>query len=199
MRVGLLGGSFNPAHAGHRHIAVLALDRLGLDAVWLLVSPQNPLKARAGMAPLDLRLDGAQRMARHPRIVATAIEGELGTRYTADTLDALRRRFPRTRFVWLMGADNLAQISRWQDWASIFRRTPVAVFARPPYSLQALGSKAAQRFRAARTSAPGAGRLGRKAPPCWAFLPIPLHPASATAIRRRKARAASLFRRTRSP
>jgi len=174
----------------------MALKRLGLDAVWLLVSPQNPLKARAGMAPLEERIAGAARTVRHPRVLATGIETELGTRYTADTLAALKKRFPRTRFVWLMGADNLTQIVRWRHWETIFRATPVAVLARPPYSLKALGSKAARRFARNRVPAWAARTTAGVQPPAWTFLPIPLHPASATAIRRRKARAALLFKRT---
>ena len=132
--VGLLGGSFNPAHGGHRHVSVAALERLGLDEVWWLVSPQNPLKPVAGMAPLAARLQSAQRVARHPRIRATAIEEKLGTRRTVDTLRALRRRFPHVRFVWLMGADNLAQFHRWADWRTIARQAPIVVFARPRYA-----------------------------------------------------------------
>ena len=119
MVVGLLGGSFDPAHAGHVHITREALKRFGLDRVWWLVSPQNPLKRTADMAPLGERLAGARALSPDRRVVATAIESDLGTRYTADTLDALARSFPRTRFVWLMGADNLGQIPRWQRWTDI--------------------------------------------------------------------------------
>jgi nicotinate-nucleotide adenylyltransferase len=153
-----------------------------------LVSPQNPLKSEADMATLAERLAGARALSRDRRVVATAIETELGTRFTADTLAALHASFPRTRFVWLMGADNMGQIPRWQRWPDIFRRTPVAVFARHPYSLRSLASKAAERFRPARIGGTGARRLGRASPPAWAFLAIPLHPASATEIRRRRAR-----------
>ncbi|WP_207477897.1 nicotinate-nucleotide adenylyltransferase [Arenibaculum pallidiluteum] len=187
LAVGLLGGSFNPAHAGHRHASLEALRRLGLDAVWWLVSPQNPLKARAGMAPLAERLAGARAAARHPRIVPTAIESSLGSVYTAETLARLRAFFPRTRFVWLMGADNLIQIPRWQHWERIFRDVPVAVMDRPPYSSKALVGKAAQRFRGRRLKVPRARRLARTAPPAWVFLTHPLHPASASEIRRRRA------------
>lgn len=185
-RVGLLGGSFNPAHAGHRHIAELALKRLGLDEVWLLVSPQNPLKPAAGMAPLADRMDSARSVAGHPRIRATDIETALGTRYTADTLARLAVRFPRCRFVWLMGADNLAQVSRWERWLRIFRSVPVAILARSPYSQRALASKAARRLARFRM-APGQARgLADRDPPVWAFLHTRLHPASATAIRARR-------------
>ena len=186
LAVGLLGGSFNPAHAGHRHASLEALRRLGLDVVWWLVSPQNPLKARAGMAPLAERLAGAAAAARHPRIVPTAIERELGSVYTAETLARLRVLFPRTRFVWLMGADNLIQIPRWQHWERIFRDVPVAVMHRRPYSSRALGGKAARRFRRGRLGSARARRLARTEPPAWVFLTHPPHPASATEIRRRR-------------
>ena len=131
--VGLLGGSFNPAHGAHRRMSLAALQRLGLDEVWWLVSPQNPLKPRAGMAPLPARLASARAVARHPRIRPTAIETELGTQRTADTLEALQRRYPQVRFLWLMGSDNLAQFHRWADWRTISALVPIVVMARPDY------------------------------------------------------------------
>lgn len=185
-RVGLLGGSFNPAHAGHRHIAELALKHLGLDEVWLLVSPGNPLKKKDGMAPLAARLASAEAQARHPRIRATTIERELGTRFTADTLATLVRRFPRTEFVWLMGADNLRQLPQWERWSTIFNTVPIAIFARPSYSTKALAGKAAHRFSTARQRPRnGAARLASRKPPAWVFMHTRLHPASATSIRER--------------
>ena len=188
LRIGLLGGSFNPAHEGHLHISRLALQRLGLDYVWWLVSPQNPLKPVDGMAPLAERLRGAVRAARHPRIRVSAIEARLGTRYTVDTLAALRRHFPATCFVWLMGADNLTEIVRWREWSRIFHLVAIAVFDRGSYAMRALAGKAARRFRRFRVS-PGAARLLANQPrPAWAFLPTPLNPASATAIRRGRLR-----------
>lgn len=190
LRVGLLGGSFNPAHDGHRSISLEALRRLRLDAVWWLVSPQNPLKARAGMAPQAERLAEARRTARHPRILVTGIEADLGTARTAETLERLHARFPRTRFVWLMGADNLTQVPRWHRWQRIFASTPVAVFNRPAYSLRALGGKAARRFRDRRIGQERAGLLAVSEPPVWVFVANPQHPASATEIRRRRAEAA---------
>jgi nicotinate-nucleotide adenylyltransferase len=183
-RVGLLGGSFNPAHEGHRHISLMALQRLGLDEIWWLVSPQNPLKPVRGMAALKDRLQAARKIAHHRRIKVTDIETRLGTRYTADTIAALQRHFPRLSFVWLMGADNLAQISRWDRWQSIFNAVPIAVFDRPAYSLSALNAKAAQRFAAARVAAEQAGELADRQTPAWSFIRCRLHPASATAIRR---------------
>jgi nicotinate-nucleotide adenylyltransferase len=183
-RIGLLGGSFNPAHAGHRWVALEALRALRLDEIWFLVSPGNPLKPAAGMAPLAERLASARALAAgHPRLRATAIEADLGTRFTADTLPALARRFPRARFVWLMGADNLAQLPAWRGWSSIFHAVPVAVLARPAYSVKALAGKAARRFSTARRGPRIGPRLAGLEPPVWVFLHTRLHPASASAIR----------------
>jgi nicotinate-nucleotide adenylyltransferase len=184
-RVGLLGGSFNPAHDGHRHIRELALKYLGLHQVWWLVSPQNPLKPGKGMAPLAGRLDRARAVAADRRIVPTDLEARLGTRYTADTLAALRRRFARTRFVWLIGADNLVQIPQWRNWTQIFHTVPVAVFDRPSYSKNALSGLAAVRFAADRREEREATRLADTDPPAWVFFHSPLHPASATKLRAR--------------
>lgn len=181
LKVGLLGGSFNPAHPGHMHAALSALTRLGLDQVWMLVSPQNPLKPVAGMASMDERLASARAISEgHPHLTATAIESALGTRYTADTIAVLRRRFPRIRFVWLMGADNLAQIPRWNQWLDIFRSLPIAVVDRPLYSRTVLSGKAPRRFAHARVPP---RRLAGSPPPAWTFLHIRRHPASASSIR----------------
>ena len=183
MRIGVLGGSFNPAHEGHRHIAQLALRRLRLDQVWLLVSPGNPLKPHNGMAPQAERLASAQGIVEGRRIVATAIESALGTRFTAHTLRKLRQRFPRVRFVWLMGADNLVQLPRWNGWMCIARGTAFAVLPRPSYNHRALAGQAAQRLRPARRASHLAPALAGMASPAWVFLPAPQHAASATAIR----------------
>jgi nicotinate-nucleotide adenylyltransferase len=183
-RIGLLGGSFNPAHGGHLTISDAALKRLRLDAVWWLVSPQNPLKPKSGMAPLADRLARARVLIDgRPHLRATAIEAELGTLYTLDTLCALGRRFPGVRFVWLMGADNLVQIDRWAGWPQIFHRVPVAVFDRPHYSLGARVAKAAQRFRRARVAERDAASLAERPPPAWVFLHATRDPRSATEIR----------------
>ena len=186
-RIGLLGGSFNPAHAGHRHISLLALKLLKLDEVWWLVSPRNPLKPIAGMAGLEARLAGARAVARHPRIKVTDIERRLSTLYTADTLRALKKRFPRRAFVWLMGGDNLAQIPGWKDWTASFSRVPIAVFDRPAYSYKALAGKAAHRYARHRVSQRRAGALAGLAPPAWVFVRGRPHPESATRIRSRSA------------
>lgn len=186
--VGLLGGSFNPAHDGHRHISLEAIKRLGLDEVWWLVSPQNPLKPTAGMAPLETRLDRARTVAAHPRLRVSALEARLGSTYTADLVAALPRRFPKVRFVWLMGADNLVQIPRWKAWETIFASTPVAILDRGTYAYRALAGKAAQRFANARLPARRARALAFSEPPAWVFLPIRRHGASATEIRARRDR-----------
>ncbi|PWR24170.1 nicotinate-nucleotide adenylyltransferase [Zavarzinia aquatilis] len=191
LAIGLFGGSFNPAHDGHRDLSLAALRHLGLDRVWWLVSPQNPLKSAADMAPLAARLASAGAIARHPRVLVTDIETRLGTVYTAQTIRALRKRFPRARFVWLMGADNLATIHRWRDWRRIFGDVAVAVFDRPTYSLAALGGPAAHRFAAVRRGGNARRHLKYDRPPAWAFVTMKLNPASATALRA-AARAADL-------
>jgi nicotinate-nucleotide adenylyltransferase len=184
-RVGLLGGSFNPAHEGHRHISLEALKRLRLDEVWWLVSPQNPLKPNDGMAPFAERFAGARAIAHSPRIRVLDLEARLGTRYTFDTVTAIARLFPRSRFVWLMGADNLKQIRHWRRWREIFRRVPIAVLDRPTYSHAALSDLAAQSFARNRASPGAARRLADLPPPAWTFLPIKLSRHSASAIRQK--------------
>ena len=196
-RIGLLGGSFNPAHGGHLHISREALKRLDLDEVWWLVSPQNPLKPMAGMAPLAERLEQAAEVAQADRrIRVTDIEARLGTTYTADTLQKLRRRFPRARFVWLMGGDNLAQFPYWQRWQQIFRTVPVAIFARPPSSLKALAGAAGQRFARARVAENSARGLPLMSPPAWVFFHTRLDPRSATGIRAKRIRKPAKEKRT---
>ncbi len=183
--VGLLGGSFNPAHQGHRHISRIAIKSLGLDEVWWLVSPQNPLKDSHSLLPLADRVASARAIVRHPAIRVTDIERRLGTHFTADTLSALKRRFPCVRFVWLMGADNLIQMPRWDRWERIFATVPVAVFDREPHTYAALTSRAATRFAAARRTGRRVLALAGTHPPAWAFLFYRRHPASATDIRRK--------------
>jgi nicotinate (nicotinamide) nucleotide adenylyltransferase/ribosome silencing factor RsfS/YbeB/iojap len=183
-RIGLLGGSFNPAHGGHLHISRLALTRLDLDEVWWLVSPQNPLKTASDMAPFAERLAQAEEVAAADRrIRVSGIEARLGTTYTADTLRALRRRFPRARFVWLMGGDNLSQLPYWKRWQSIVRTVPIAVFNRPGTAPRALAGRAAQRFARARVPLSAARRLAAMPPPAWVFFHTRLDPRSATQIR----------------
>lgn len=182
-RIGLLGGSFNPAHEGHLHISRVALKRLRLTEVWWMVSPQNPLKTRDEMAPFADRVSAAKKAAVDPRIRVTEIEQLLGTVFTADTLRVLLSRFPRCQFVWLMGADNLSQIWEWKDWTRIFLSVPIAVFARPPYSLSVLSGKAARRFAAWRIQESRARCLTELKPPVWVFFHTRPHQGSASRIR----------------
>ncbi|MBW3560435.1 MAG: nicotinate-nucleotide adenylyltransferase [Proteobacteria bacterium] len=186
MRVGLFGGSFDPAHPGHAHVAETARRRLGLHRVLWLVSPQNPLKPHAA-APLDLRSASARAQARGPAMVVSDLETRIGARYTVDTLRWLRARHPGVRFVWIMGGDNLRQFSGWRGWADILRTIPVAVVARPGgTAAQLLAgrlSPAARRFAHARLPARAANRLAQARPPAWTYLESPLHPASSTALR----------------
>src|SRR5688500_15411605 len=182
-RTGLLGGSFNPAHRGHRALSVNALEPLGLDEIWWLVSPGNPLKAKKGMAPLAARLVSARRAARRAPIRPTAIERELGTAFTVDTLAALLRRYPRRRFLWLMGADNLAQFHRWRDWRKIAALVPIAVVTRPGYDGRALKAPAMGWLRRFVRPAAEARNWTRWRLPSLVLLRLPHDPRSATAIR----------------
>jgi nicotinate-nucleotide adenylyltransferase len=179
MRIGLLGGSFNPAHEGHLHVSEVALKRLGLDYVWWLVTPQNPLKTVQGMAPLSDRVRGAQRVARHPRIVVMDIEHDFRTHYSYDTLRALQKRFPQLAFVWLMGSDNLAIFRRWHRWADLARRVPIAVIQRPGSAMAMAGAKPIQRFGQARAER----GLCIASPPAIVIVDGKRNAQSATAIR----------------
>ena len=183
MRIGLLGGSFNPAHAGHRQISIEALRRLALDEVWWLVSPQNPLKPAAGMAPLTVRLASARAMARHPRVRVTAIETRLGTRYAVDTVTALQALYPKSRFIWLAGADILPELHRWQRWRTLLHRLPIAVLARPRYTGAAMRSPAMAWARRWRQPASTATQWPEWQLPAIVVLDTPANPQSATAIR----------------
>ena len=180
--IGLLGGSFDPPHAGHLHISREALKRFGLDRVWWLVSPGNPLKPR-GPAPLPERLRAARALVDHPRIDVTDFEARAGTRHTAQTLDALSQAAPGLRFVWLMGADNLAQFHRWQDWRRIMDTVPVGVLARPGQRISARLSPAARIYRGARLPAHASHLLGRVPAPAWCFLNVPMVDISSSALR----------------
>ena len=181
--MGLLGGSFNPAHEGHRHISQLALRRLKLHRVWWLVSPQNPLKKPAGMAPLEIRCSSANAVAQHKRIDVTSLENELKTVYTVDTIGRLKDVGSHVTFVWIMGADNLLEVARWKAWRSLFQSVPVAVFDRANYARTALGSEAARTFARARLPDRDAATLLFKGSPIWVFVRSELHPGSATSIR----------------
>jgi nicotinate-nucleotide adenylyltransferase len=184
---GLLGGSFNPAHGGHRRITLFAAAALDLDETWWLVSPGNPLKARTGMAPFEARLLSARQQARRARIVPTGIEQRLGTRYTVDTLAALVRRYPKRRFVWLMGSDNLAQLHRWKDWRRLARTMPIAVVARPGYDANALASPAMAWLRRYIVPAASIRKRGQWSAPALVLLRFDPDHRSATAFRRANA------------
>jgi nicotinate-nucleotide adenylyltransferase len=183
IKTGLLGGSFNPAHRGHRQLTIDAARTLRLDEVWWLVSPGNPLKPEKGMAPLMARFASAIRAARGLPVRVTAIERELGTVYTVDTLRALRRRYPRRRFVWLMGADNLIQFDRWKKWRKIATQVPIAVIGRPGYDSRAHAARAMGWLRRFVRPAAGARNWTEWRTPALVLLRLPPDPTSATGMR----------------
>lgn len=184
--IGIFGGSFDPPHEGHVHLTLEAIKRLGLDWVWWLVSPGNPIKPDPP-APLSDRMAQCRQIMRHPRVRITDLERELGTRATVDTLRKLRRRYPHLHFVWLMGADNLASFHRWDSWQDILRTTPVAVIARPKARQRALNSRAARQFAHARLPQTMArDALAGKAP-AWVFVNLPMVAQSSTALREKHA------------
>jgi nicotinate-nucleotide adenylyltransferase len=187
MRVGLFGGSFNPSHEGHAHVAETALRRLGLDRVIWLVSPQNPLKPSDETAAHTRRMWGALRFAEGPSMIVSDAEVKIGSRYTIDTVRALKARFPRVKFVWIMGADSLASFHRWRGWTEIMREVPVAVVDRPWMTLKSRVSPAARRFAHARVPAGAAVTLPDRRPPAWVYLSAPLNFTSSTSLRRRLA------------
>lgn len=183
-KTALLGGSFNPAHGGHRRITLFTIAALALDEAWWLVSPGNPLKSAKGMAPLPARMRSARKQARRAPIRVTAIERQLGSPYTVDTMRALLRRWPRRRFLWVMGSDNLAQFHRWKDWRNVARQMPIAVIARPGYHRQVVASPAMAWLRKYRISAASFRNRGEWSGPALIELSFDPDPRSATAIRR---------------
>lgn len=188
-RIGLYGGSFNPAHEGHRRVSLIALRRLGLDQIWWLVTPGNPLKDVSTLPPLAERMENAARVAAHPLIVVTGAEAQLRTRYTADLVRILTKRAAGTRFVWVMGSDNLAQFHRWERWRDIAALVPIAVVNRPGRFLAApLSAPAAQAMRDYRLLDEAALALAGCEPPAWVHLVGPRTPASSTALRARPGR-----------
>jgi len=190
-KIGLMGGSFNPAHQGHLMISHQALLHLKLDEVWWLVSPQNPLKSKTGMAPEENRLEAACLVAKDRRIKPMLLESALGTQFTADTLATLTRACPTAHFVWLMGADNMVQFSRWRNWENILHTVPIAVFGRPQYSLGAMTSMVAKRYSAYRVQASAASQLASAQPPAWTFIHYRHDPISATQLREAQPASAS--------
>ncbi|KDA03421.1 nicotinate-nucleotide adenylyltransferase [Hyphomonas oceanitis] len=184
LRIGLFGGSFNPAHSGHLHVAETAMRRLGLDWVWWIVARGNPLKTSHG--DFDARLTSARTLATNPRMIVTDIEAQLGLTYTSDTLAAIVNRAPQAHFVWLMGADNMVGFHLWQDWQGIASTLPIAVIARPGVGTGARNSPFARRFASSRIPASAARTLPMATPPAWTYLTAPLDPASSTALRAAK-------------
>jgi nicotinate-nucleotide adenylyltransferase len=183
MRIGLLGGSFDPAHTAHRDISLTALKRLGLDQVWWLVTPGNPLKDTSKLPDLMERVTAAETVAHHPRIVVTGFDGGSSSGYTITLLGALMERYPSVHFVWLMGADNLAGFHRWKAWSEIFRLVPIAVLDRPGFRLKGRASLAAQRFSPYYVDETDAAGLALLDPPAWTILTHKLSGLSSTALR----------------
>jgi nicotinate-nucleotide adenylyltransferase len=181
--IGLLGGSFNPPHSGHRAASLIALRRLKLDYVWWLVSPGNPLKDPRDLQPLPARLTAARKVARHPRIVVTGLEGDIGTPYTVETLDFLKRRCRGVRFVWLMGADSLFAFHRWKHWHRIIDLVPIAVIDRPGATLKAMHSPAGEVLARFRRQEAQASTLSSSAPPAFTYLHGPRSSLSSTELR----------------
>jgi nicotinate-nucleotide adenylyltransferase len=183
LKIGLLGGSFNPPHAAHRAVSLFALKRLGLDRVWWLVTPGNPLKSENGLPTLEARVAAARKMADHPRIDVTDFEQTIGTRYTVDMLLWLTRHCGGVRFVWIMGADNLKQFHRWRNWPGIAALVPIAIVDRVGASLGATAAPAAQALARHRLPESAARRVPMAAPPAWIFLHGLKSPLSSTGIR----------------
>lgn len=184
MRIGLFGGSFNPPHEGHRLASLTTLRRLGLDRVWWVVTPGNPLKETGSLAELPARMTAARQVARHPRIAVTGIEEMIGTRYTVDTVAYLMNRCPGVKFVWIMGADNLLQLPRWRRWRELVDLVPIAVVDRPGSTWPALGGRAGAVLSRRRLAENEARLLADKPPPAFVFLHGPRSPASSTALRK---------------
>jgi nicotinate-nucleotide adenylyltransferase len=187
-RIGLFGGSFNPAHRGHLMVALYAMKRLRLDWVWWLVSPQNPLKDPSETGEYGTRLAFTRLIAKHPRFLVSDLEQQIKTRYTAETLQALRGAFKRGKFVWIMGADSLANLHRWHHWTDIAESLPMAVLARPGFSIRALQSPAATRYAAQQLQDQFAAALPSRKPPAFVFITMPLRKESSTAIRNHRKR-----------
>lgn len=189
LRIGLYGGSFNPPHEGHRHVSLMTLRRLRLDRIWWIVTPGNPLKDHGGLPPTAERVEAARKMARHPRIAVTGFEEAIGARFTLDTLGYVVERAPRSRFVWIMGADNLASFHRWRGWRRIAELMPFAVIDRPGWTLTSTRSRAALALSPFRIEETDAALLADLAPPAWVFLHGPRSPLSSTLLREGRVRA----------
>lgn len=186
MSIGLLGGTFDPPHAGHVHVSEMALQRLGLDRLWWLVTPGNPLKTHRDVTSFTDRLNAARAFVRHPRVEVTGFEATAGSTYTADTIAILKRHYPHTQFIWIMGADNLVEFHRWERWREIMQAVPIAVMDRPGYRMAARASRTARCYANAYVEESDVPGLKRIMPPAWAFLTVPLSPLSSTALRNNK-------------
>lgn len=184
-RIGVMGGSFNPPHEGHRVVAATALRRLALDRLWWLVTPANPLKPQTGLTSQAARMAASRAFAPGPRVTVTGFEAALGAPYTMATLAFLARRYPSARLVWVMGADSLATFHRWRCWRDIARLVPIAVVDRPGWRWQALASPAARALARSRLPEARAATLPGRRPPCWVLLTTRLNPASSTTLRQR--------------
>lgn len=182
MRVGLLGGSFDPAHAGHVHVTHVALQRFALNRVIWLVSPGNPLKQR-GPAPLETRMAHAEKLVQDPRVIVSDFEAQIGTAYTAETIHAMKAAYRGVHFVWLMGADNLQQFHRWNRWQEILAAVPIGVLARPGWRQSALHARTARQFRHARLPEHASYLLADHATPAWCFVNMPMMSVSSTELR----------------
>jgi nicotinate-nucleotide adenylyltransferase len=185
LNVGLYGGSFDPPHAGHRHVADVARRRVGLDLVIWLVTPGNPLKAKAQTGRVEARASAAKLVARGPRGRVSDIEARIGARYTLDTVRWFKARFPTTHFVWIMGADSLATFHLWKGWADLAEELPIVVVSRPGVALRSRFSPTARRFAHARRPQTEAPLLARRMPPAWIYVPAPFLDLSSTALRER--------------
>lgn len=187
-RIGIMGGTFNPPHEGHAIVAEAAVKRLRLDQLWFVVTPGNPLKSNGDLPPLEERMQAAKKFARGRRMKITAFEADLGTPYTAATLAFLQRRYPAVKFVWVMGADNLASFDRWQHWQAIASSLPIAVVDRSGWRLKGLSGRAGKALAKWRVPESLASRLPCMSPPVWTFLTTRLSALSSTALRERKPR-----------
>jgi nicotinate-nucleotide adenylyltransferase len=183
MKIGLFGGTFDPPHDAHRAACLIAMRRLGLDRVWWLVTPGNPLKDTRGLSPIEERIAAAKKLANHPSIVVTGLEAAIGARYTFDTLAYLQAHCPGVAFVWIMGADNLRSFHRWENWRGIASRVPIAVVDRLGPSLYATGGPAGQALARYRIPEPEARSLPGRTPPAWVYLHGLKSPLSSTALR----------------
>lgn len=188
-KIGILGGSFDPAHNGHLHVAQTAADLLGLDMVWWLVSPQNPLKKNS--SPLEMRFASAKKIARGPKMVVTTIETDLKTQYTIDSLRALKKYYSGVNFVWLMGGDNLQGFENWKGWKQIVAEVPICVVSRPTAGPKARLGRIARQFANKRAPLTAANKIASKKPPIWVYVPARFNTLSSTAIRAGKLKSKS--------